>query len=239
MLWYSVTDWDGLDLTKNYVGLDNYVEVFTEPAHLQRLRREPLLLPRLVRADGDRAVLRHAAELQHPVLELLPRHPVLPLPDQRRRDRVRLPLPLPARRHARQRAVASSGCRSPSSSGSATRTSSTGRSPAPRYGGTPASTSCSSSARSSRSPTSSTRRPSSTARSKWQQFWALIFPGIRRIIGLSLHPRHRRQPQRLRDPVHHDRRRQRLGDVRHPDPADGLQLPAGRASPPPWRSCCW
>ena len=31
MLWYSVTDWDGLDLTKNYFGLDNYVEVFTNP----------------------------------------------------------------------------------------------------------------------------------------------------------------------------------------------------------------
>lgn len=31
MLWYSVTDWDGLDLEKNYVGLDNYVQVFTNP----------------------------------------------------------------------------------------------------------------------------------------------------------------------------------------------------------------
>lgn len=31
MLYYSVTDWDGLDLTKNFVGLDNYVEVFTNP----------------------------------------------------------------------------------------------------------------------------------------------------------------------------------------------------------------
>lgn len=31
MLWYSVTDWDGIDLTKNFVGLDNYVEVFTNP----------------------------------------------------------------------------------------------------------------------------------------------------------------------------------------------------------------
>lgn len=31
LLWYSVTDWDGLDLTKEYVGVDNYVEVFTNP----------------------------------------------------------------------------------------------------------------------------------------------------------------------------------------------------------------
>jgi ABC-type sugar transport system permease subunit len=31
MLWYSVTDWDGIDLTKNYVGFDNYIEVFTNP----------------------------------------------------------------------------------------------------------------------------------------------------------------------------------------------------------------
>lgn len=31
MLWYSVTDWDGLDLEKEFVGLDNYVEVFINP----------------------------------------------------------------------------------------------------------------------------------------------------------------------------------------------------------------
>ena len=31
MFWYSLTDWDGLDPTKNFVGLDNYVEVFTRP----------------------------------------------------------------------------------------------------------------------------------------------------------------------------------------------------------------
>ncbi|MCS0499902.1 carbohydrate ABC transporter permease [Protaetiibacter mangrovi] len=31
MLWYSLTDWDGLDLDKDFVGVDNYVEVFTNP----------------------------------------------------------------------------------------------------------------------------------------------------------------------------------------------------------------
>lgn len=31
MLWYSLTDWDGLDLEKEFVGLDNYVQVFTNP----------------------------------------------------------------------------------------------------------------------------------------------------------------------------------------------------------------
>ncbi|MFC3590377.1 carbohydrate ABC transporter permease [Microbacterium barkeri] len=31
LLYYSVTDWDGLDLEKNFVGLENYVEVFTNP----------------------------------------------------------------------------------------------------------------------------------------------------------------------------------------------------------------
>jgi ABC-type sugar transport system permease subunit len=31
MLWYSLTDWDGLDLDKNFVGFDNYVDVFTDP----------------------------------------------------------------------------------------------------------------------------------------------------------------------------------------------------------------
>ncbi|WP_277955895.1 carbohydrate ABC transporter permease [Agromyces atrinae] len=31
MLWYSVTDWDGLDKDKNFIGLGNYIEVFTNP----------------------------------------------------------------------------------------------------------------------------------------------------------------------------------------------------------------
>ncbi|GAA2985824.1 multiple sugar transport system permease protein [Microbacterium terrae] len=31
LMWYSFTDWDGLDLTKEYVGVANYVEVFTNP----------------------------------------------------------------------------------------------------------------------------------------------------------------------------------------------------------------
>ncbi|WP_030159655.1 carbohydrate ABC transporter permease [Glycomyces sp. NRRL B-16210] len=31
LLYYSFTDWDGLDQTKNFVGLDNYVQVFTDP----------------------------------------------------------------------------------------------------------------------------------------------------------------------------------------------------------------
>lgn len=31
LLYYSFTDWDGLDLTKNFVGFDNYVQVFTDP----------------------------------------------------------------------------------------------------------------------------------------------------------------------------------------------------------------
>ncbi|NYD87655.1 carbohydrate ABC transporter permease [Cellulomonas oligotrophica] len=35
MFWYSVTDWDGLDKVKNFVGPDNYVEVFTEPDNLR------------------------------------------------------------------------------------------------------------------------------------------------------------------------------------------------------------
>lgn len=35
MFSYSVTDWDGLDRVKNFVGLSNYVDVFTEPANLR------------------------------------------------------------------------------------------------------------------------------------------------------------------------------------------------------------
>jgi len=35
MFWYSLTDWDGLDKTKNFVGLENYVAVFTEPENFR------------------------------------------------------------------------------------------------------------------------------------------------------------------------------------------------------------
>ncbi|MQM27912.1 carbohydrate ABC transporter permease [Glycomyces albidus] len=31
LFYYSVTDWDGLDQTKHFVGADNYVRVFTDP----------------------------------------------------------------------------------------------------------------------------------------------------------------------------------------------------------------
>jgi len=31
LLYYSFTDWDGLDQTKNLIGVDNYIEVFTNP----------------------------------------------------------------------------------------------------------------------------------------------------------------------------------------------------------------
>ncbi|RII95331.1 sugar ABC transporter permease [Clavibacter michiganensis] len=35
MLWYSVTDWDGLDPDKEFVGLENYVDIFTRPEIFQ------------------------------------------------------------------------------------------------------------------------------------------------------------------------------------------------------------
>ncbi|WP_024287462.1 carbohydrate ABC transporter permease [Cellulomonas sp. KRMCY2] len=35
MFWYSVTDWDGLDKVKNFVGLDNYVRVFTREEYFR------------------------------------------------------------------------------------------------------------------------------------------------------------------------------------------------------------
>ncbi|MGF6822097.1 ABC-type sugar transport system permease subunit [Microbacterium sp. ZKA21] len=31
LFYFSVTDWDGIDLEKNFIGLDNYIEVFTDP----------------------------------------------------------------------------------------------------------------------------------------------------------------------------------------------------------------
>jgi multiple sugar transport system permease protein len=38
MVGYSFTDWDGLDKTKHYVGLDNYVDLFTQPRNVQVFR---------------------------------------------------------------------------------------------------------------------------------------------------------------------------------------------------------
>lgn len=35
MLWYSVTSWDGLDEQKEFVGLANYIEIFTRPELFQ------------------------------------------------------------------------------------------------------------------------------------------------------------------------------------------------------------
>ncbi len=35
MFWYSFTDWDGLGPADGFVGLDNYVEVFTRPEYVQ------------------------------------------------------------------------------------------------------------------------------------------------------------------------------------------------------------
>ena len=35
LFWYSVTDWDGIDLNKNFIGLQNYIEIFTKPEFLR------------------------------------------------------------------------------------------------------------------------------------------------------------------------------------------------------------
>jgi len=35
LLWYSVTDWDGLSPVKEFVGLENFVEIFTRPEVFQ------------------------------------------------------------------------------------------------------------------------------------------------------------------------------------------------------------
>lgn len=35
LIWFSLTDWDGIDLTKNFVGIENYVKIFTEPEVLR------------------------------------------------------------------------------------------------------------------------------------------------------------------------------------------------------------
>ncbi|QNE45601.1 sugar ABC transporter permease [Glaciihabitans sp. INWT7] len=35
LFWYSVTDWDGIDLTKNFIGIQNYIDIFTKPEFLR------------------------------------------------------------------------------------------------------------------------------------------------------------------------------------------------------------
>jgi len=35
LVWYSLTDWDGLDQNQNFVGLENYIAVFTDPRVFQ------------------------------------------------------------------------------------------------------------------------------------------------------------------------------------------------------------
>jgi ABC-type sugar transport system permease subunit len=35
MIWYSFTSWDGLDKSKDVVGLDNFVKIFTDPKYWQ------------------------------------------------------------------------------------------------------------------------------------------------------------------------------------------------------------
>ncbi len=35
LIWYSVTDWDGISLEKNFVGLDNFVSLFTNPQYFR------------------------------------------------------------------------------------------------------------------------------------------------------------------------------------------------------------
>ncbi|MHC5794674.1 carbohydrate ABC transporter permease [Lacisediminihabitans sp. FW035] len=35
LFWYSVTDWDGIDLTKNFIGVQNYIDIFTKPEFLR------------------------------------------------------------------------------------------------------------------------------------------------------------------------------------------------------------
>ncbi|RFA23230.1 ABC transporter permease [Subtercola boreus] len=35
LFWYSITDWDGIDLSKNVIGLQNYIDIFTKPEFLR------------------------------------------------------------------------------------------------------------------------------------------------------------------------------------------------------------
>src|SRR5665811_2485488 len=35
MFWYSVTSWDGLSKEQEYIGLENYIRVFTRPEYFQ------------------------------------------------------------------------------------------------------------------------------------------------------------------------------------------------------------
>ena len=35
LFWYSVTNWDGIDLNKTFIGLQNYIDIFTKPEFLR------------------------------------------------------------------------------------------------------------------------------------------------------------------------------------------------------------
>ena len=87
MFWYCVTDWNGLSKTKNFVGLHNYVTFFTRPELFR------VFLVSLYYVVG--AVVQIALALYFATIlsfdtrfkNLFKGDPLLPLPDQRRRDR--------------------------------------------------------------------------------------------------------------------------------------------------------
>ncbi len=177
--------WDGFDPDKEFVGLDNYVEIFTRPELFQVFF---VSLYYLVGARSCSSVLAlyFATMLSFSTRfrNLFKGDHLLPLPDQRGRDRPRLPLLLPARRHPRHPARRSFGVQdTPQWLGDPS--SSTSRSPRRRSGATWASTSCCSSARSSRSRPSCTRPRTSTARRVAASSATSSCPASSRIIGLS------------------------------------------------------
>ena len=87
MFWYSFTDWNGISKTKDYIGLDNYIDFFTRP----ELFRVFFVSASTTSASFVQMALAlyfaTISELQHPVQEPLQGGPVLPVPHQRRRHR--------------------------------------------------------------------------------------------------------------------------------------------------------
>ena len=61
MFGYSFTDWDGLSPTKQFVGFDNYVEMFTRPELFQVFFVSLYYIGAVGRADRARALLRDAS----------------------------------------------------------------------------------------------------------------------------------------------------------------------------------
>ena len=74
---------------------------------------------------------------------------------------------------------------------------------------------------------------------RWHQFRYIIVPGIRPVIGLSFILAISGSLSRVRDPVHHDRRRQRQRRRSSSRPSTRPSSSTRSGWPRRWPWCCW